>query len=275
MLIQYIKRKLEKRKARRVFREYPYEILNFDLPEEGVVQFANWKNPVNTPVSINHKTVDFFRPFIPKGSLAIDIGAHTGDTTVPMALAAGKEGLVIGFDPNPHVFKILEVNAGLNRDKTHIIALPFAITEEEGDFFYNSSEASFGNGGISRQPSQYHGSYALPGKINGINLEQYLETHYNTWLPKLSCIKIDTEGYDKEIIKSIHRLIEKYKPVIIAECFSNAGRSDREELFNSVAGKGYKLYYFADFAAGTPGIPITVSDMTKWKHFNFYALPEK
>ena len=273
MLFQYIKKKLERRKARRVFQEYPFEIQAFTLPGEGEAQFANWKNPLNAPLILSHETVDFFRQFIPKGSLAIDIGANTGDTTVPMALAAGKEGLVIGFDPNPHVFKILEANVGLNLDKTNIVALPFAITEQEGEFFYNSSEATFGNGGISSQPSLFHGSYSLPQKIKGIKLEDYLEQHYSTWLPKISCIKIDTEGYDKEIIKSIHCLIEKYKPVIIAECFSNSGRSDREELFSCVADKGYKLFYFADFIKGAEVFPISIKDMTKWKHFNFYALP--
>ena len=275
MFIQYFKRKLAKRKARRVFQEYPSEINSFDLPGEGTIQFANWNNPLNTPISINQTTVDFFRQFITRGSLAIDIGANTGDTTVPMALAAGKEGLVIGFDPNPHVFKIFEVNAGLNKDKTNIVALPFAITENDGEFYYNSSEASFGNGGISRQPSQFHGAYTLPQKITGINLEQYLEKNYSSWLPKISCIKIDTEGYDKEIIKSIRQLIGKYKPVIIAECFSNASRSEREELFNSVAVNGYELFYFGDFIMGTETHSLTISDMTKWKHFNFYALPKK
>lgn len=275
MLIQYLKRKLAKRKARRVFQEYPSEIQTFELPGEGSVQFANWKNPLNKPVSIDHNTVEFFRQFITRGSLAIDIGTNTGDTTVPMALAAGKEGLVLGFDPNPHVFKILEINASLNKDKTNIVAFPFAITEYDGEFFYNSSEASFGNGGISSQPSQFHGAYALPQKIKGIRLEQFLEKNYSSWLPKISCIKIDTEGYDKEIIKSIHQLIEKYKPIIIAECFSNASRSEREDLFNSVASKGYDLFYFNDFISGTATQPLAISDMTKWKHFNFYALPAK
>ena len=275
MFLRYIKRKLERRKARRVFQEYPFEIITFKLPGEGEAQFAYWKNPLNAPVTINHEMVDFFRQFIPKGSLAIDIGANTGDTTVPMALAAGKEGLVIGFDPNPHVFKILETNVSLNPDKTNIVALPFAITEKDDEFYYASSEASFGNGGISSQPSRFHGSFTLPEKIKGIKLEPYLEQQYREWLPKISCIKVDAEGYDKQIIKSIHQLIEKYKPVIIAECFSNLSRSEREELYNCVAEKGYELFYFADFIKGTEVQPLAITDMLKRKHFNFYAIPVK
>ncbi|RRB02774.1 hypothetical protein [Larkinella rosea] len=41
-----------------------------------------------------------------------------GDTT--MAFAVGKTGLVLAFDPNPLVFKILEKNASLNKDQTNI-----------------------------------------------------------------------------------------------------------------------------------------------------------
>ena len=52
--------------------------------------------------------VDFYKKCIKKGDFVIDIGANVGDTTVPMAIAAGAEGLTLGFDPNPYVYKILE-----------------------------------------------------------------------------------------------------------------------------------------------------------------------
>jgi FkbM family methyltransferase len=40
--------------------------------------------------------------------MIIDIGTYTGDTTVPMALAVGKGGIVLGLEPNQYVYKILE-----------------------------------------------------------------------------------------------------------------------------------------------------------------------
>jgi len=49
-----------------------------------------------------------------KGDLAVDIGANIGDTTVPMALVAGSEGMVLGFECNPVIFEILAVNEKLN-----------------------------------------------------------------------------------------------------------------------------------------------------------------
>lgn len=275
MLLSYIRRKLEKRKAMRVFREYPHQVQDFQLEEDGLIQFANWQNPLIPPFVPNQSMVNFFRRFIPAGSLAIDIGANIGDTTVMMSLAAGRDGLVLGFDPNPHVFKVLEVNAALNKDKTNIVPLPFAIAREEGEFYYSSSEASFGNGGISDKPSRYHGSYTLPQKIRGIVLEDYLQKNYPERMSAVSLIKIDTEGYDKEIIKSIHPFIEKYKPVIISECFSKSTKAEREDLYDSLALKGYKLFYFEDFKADSPEQAISKEDMMKWRHFNIYALPAR
>jgi FkbM family methyltransferase len=224
---------------------------------------------------ITQEEVNFFKKFIPKGSLAIDIGTNIGDTTVPMALAAGKEGLTLGFDPNPHVFKVLEVNASLNKEKTNIIGLPYAITDKEGEFYYSSSEASFSNGGITEKPSKHHGSFSLSKKIKGIVLENYLVSQLPHWLPKLSFIKIDAEGYDKEIIKSIHSLIEKNKPVVVSECFTKMSKVERDELYDTIALKGYDLYFFEDFDENAAIIPLSKNDMMRWKNFNFYAIPKK
>lgn len=274
MLLRYLKATFARKKARRFFSEYSYEIERFHLPQSGSIEFANWKNPLVKKFIPTQSNVNFFKQFIPEGSLAIDIGGNIGDTTVPMALAAGKSGLVLGFDPNPHVFKILEANAGLNKELTNIVPLPFAITDKDGDFFYASSEASFSNGGITAEKSTRHGVYTLQQKIHGINLENYLEKNYASRINQLSFIKIDTEGYDKEIIKSIAPLIGKYKPVVIAECFARLTKEERKELFHSLADKGYEVYYFADFEENTATEKIAdAAGMNKWEHFNVYAKP--
>ena len=88
-LVDYIKRKFTKRKARRIFGEYPTVINDYFLATDGKVQFANWQNPLMKPKSVTQSEVNFFKKFIPAGSMAIDIGTNIGDTTVPMAIAAG------------------------------------------------------------------------------------------------------------------------------------------------------------------------------------------
>ena len=114
--------------------------------------------------------------------MIIDIGAHTGDTTVPMALAVGKSGLVLALEPNKYVYKIVEKNASLNRAHTNIIPVCFAATSEDGDFTFNYSDASFNNGGFCRRShvKNHHLNYTL--KRYGKNLQNYL---FNIFLRSL------------------------------------------------------------------------------------------
>ncbi|TLU98279.1 FkbM family methyltransferase [Dyadobacter luticola] len=275
-MFEYFKRRSARRKARRHFQEYPHVIDTFELADEGKISFANWENPLIKPKVITQEEVNFFKKFITKGSFCIDIGTNIGDTTVPMALAAGKEGTTLGFDPNPHVYKILEINVSLNKDKTNIIPLPYAITKEDGEFSYASSEASFGNGGISNEVVEDHGSFKLANKIQGIRLQDYLKRNHATLLPKLSFIKVDVEGADMEVIISISDLISKYHPALVAECFPKTTLKERAELFRTVSDLGYELYYFSDFLDNAEIVKIeNPKDMTKWRHFNFYAVPVK
>jgi FkbM family methyltransferase len=274
-LLNYFKESFRRKKARRFTREYPAKINSFDLKDEGKIEFANWDNPLVNPKMVTQEMVDFFKKFIKKGDLIIDIGANIGDTTVPMALAAGSSGITFGFDPNPFVFKILEVNASLNKEKQNIIPLLYAITVKDEEFYYVSSEASFSNGAISPTKNSVHGKYIFPDKIKGINLLAFLEEKYNERLKDFSFIKIDTEGYDKEIIKSIPELINKYKPTIVAESFGNNTPEEKVELYNVIAQHGYEIFYFEDFDINAKIIKLENShDITKWKKtINIFAVP--
>ena len=115
-MINYIKRKLEKLKQKKTFLEYGYEIKTFKIDGIGTVEYAQWLHPFEQPKVITNSNVNFYKRLAKPGAMIIDIGGHTGDTTVPMALAAGKNGLVLALEPNKYVYKILEKNASLNRE---------------------------------------------------------------------------------------------------------------------------------------------------------------
>ena len=274
---EYINLWRTRRKARKRTQEYSTRIDTFYLEDTGKIEFANWNNPLVEPLHITEDLIDYFKKYIKKGDLVIDIGANIGDTTVPMALAAGISGMALAFDPNPFVFKVLELNASLNKDKQCIIPLRYAITEKEEEFYYISSEASFANGGISKTTKSKHGKFIYPEKIKGINLIDYLEKNYPDKLSKLSFIKIDTEGYDKEIIKSISSLIDKYKPTIAAECFKYSSSGEKEELFNVIRQHDYDIFYFERFNISARTFKLEKStDLSAFKDtVNIYGVPAK
>ena len=276
-MFNYLKKSFARKMARRFTKEYPSIIHTFDLGKYGKIQFANWSNPLVSPIEIDCSMVEFFNQFIKEGDLAIDIGSHIGDTTVPMALCTGKSGLTIGFDPNGYVFKILQQNANLNKDKYNIATHRNAISTKQEEFYFVSSEASFANGGISPTKNSSHGKFVQPEKVEGINLKDFLELKYPDRLNKLAFIKIDTEGYDKEIIKSIHGLIKEQKPVIIAESFGKASNDAKIELFDVIVSLGYEIFYFDDFKIDTVVKKLQLNtDLLQFsKTINIYAIPVK
>ena len=241
-MLSYLRASLRRKLARRRTTNYGYQIESTDIPGVGKVDYALWQNPLFEQVPFSSPLIDFFTKHIPSGSFALDIGAHVGDTTVPMALAAGPSGLVLGFDPNPYVFEILQVNAGLNPELTHIVPHNFAITEEDGLFYYRSSDASFTNGGISAIPdSTRHGKYKLDAEIRGVRLMDFLQAHYQDWLPKLSFVKIDAEGFDLQIIKTISELLTTHQPILLTEMHRKSTEETRTEMFEVLSDLGYNL----------------------------------
>lgn len=274
-MISYFIKSFKRKIARRFTKRYPTTVNSYEIENYGTVKFTRWENPLFLNRKIESAGVKFFSRFLKEGDTAIDIGANIGHESLQLGLVTGKSGITLSFDPNPYVYEILVKNSQLNADKTNINTFNCAITDKEEEFYYYSSEASFSNGGISRDKSSKHGKYTFKDRIKGIVLKSFLEKNFPDRIDKLKLIKIDTEGYDKEIIKSISSLLDKYKPVVITECFFRNNNEERFEHFHLLKDKGYSLYYFSDFEANAEIIPILIeTDMLKWKHFDLYAIME-
>ncbi len=246
-IVDYFRQSFARKKARRIFREYEHKVDKFEIDGQQI-EFANWLNPLVKDKKITAKEIHFFKEYIPEGTFAIDIGANIGDLTVPIALAAGKQGLVLGIDPNPRVFKILQANSQLNPGSTHIVPLKMAAVENECTYYFASSEASMSNGGlIEKLDDNSHGKFKLKDPIQGVNIVKYLETHYADWLPKLSFIKIDAEGLDYFILKTLEPLLQKYRPVIIAEIYEQLTEEIRSNIFSLLKKYEYTIFNIGEF----------------------------
>ena len=273
-LLNLINTKLTKSKQKRIFNNYDYIIESFIINEGSIesVDFAQWLHPFNTHKRITKENINFFKKLVNKGDMVIDIGAYTGDTTVPMALAAGKEGLALALEPNQHVYKVLERNASLNKEYTNIIPLCFAATAEDGEFTFNYSDASFCNGGFLSQINKKNHGHNYTLKIKGLNFENYLMSNYKNDLHRLKLIKVDAEGYDREILKSISTIICNFKPKLIFECYKRLTSEERNQLYDLIDGFKYDFYYLENFEHEGELIKIEKKNMLDYKHFDILAI---
>ncbi|CAL2077299.1 FkbM family methyltransferase [Tenacibaculum sp. 190524A02b] len=271
-MIKYIKRKILKKQLKKTFKEYGFEIKKFQVNPFGTIEYAQWLHPFEQPKNITASNVLFYQKLAHKGSFIIDIGAHTGDTTVPMALAVGKEGKVLGLEPNKFVYKILEQNSQLNTQFTNIIPQCFAATDKNGSFTFNYSDASFCNGGFLSQIKHQKHNHNYTLEVEGKNLQEYLLKNHANDLNNLSLIKVDAEGYDKEILKTIPKILTQYQPSLMIECYKRLNKEERLELFDIVHQHGYQLFHIDNFELFDDLKEIKRENMMDKKHFEILAI---
>jgi len=273
-MIGALTRRIQRHRDRRTFREYGHMLKRFELERDGAVEYAQWLHPFEKPKSISQADVDVWRHFVADGDLAIDVGAHTGDTSVPMALACGLRGMVVAVEPNPHVFRVLEVNASLNPNRTRILPINVAATETDGEFEFHYWDASFGNGGyLSRLRNQRHG-HRYPLRVTGRNLERELRDRIPDRLPALKLIKTDAEGYDAAVLRSMRKLIDQTRPVLVSEVHKKLDDRERIDLYDELAHTSYRLHRFVN-GPKPVGDEIRRDELRRWAHFDIVAIPEE
>ncbi len=252
-------------------RHYGFEVRGFALPKDGRVEYAQWLHPRETAKTITQESVDELRRFLKPGDVCIDIGAHTGDSTVPIALAVGPTGCVLALEPNPFVFPVLEKNAQLNRDKARIVPLMFAATPEDGPCVFEYSDSGFCNGGRHEGISKWRHGHAFPLTVHGRNLPSYLSARHPE-LPKLAYIKVDAEGYDLTILTTLAGLISKHRPSIKAEMYAHAHRPQREQLFQFFTDHSYVVHKVENDSKYL-GPVLGVADLMRWRHYDVFCVP--
>jgi len=188
-----------------------------------------------------------FSELIPEDSIVLDIGAHVGSFSIVFGSCVPK-GKVLAFEPNPQTFKILEENTK-NNPSFNIIPYNYASTTETKSYtFYYSDPKVYGNGvnggnfneiELGTQVKQFH---ATPVEVSGVNTYDFLLKNYKDELHKIKFIKTDTEGYDKEVLKTLSPLIKQNKPVLMVEAFKSSTKEEIIDYYETIKSFGYEIY---------------------------------
>lgn len=212
------------------------------LVEGHAVQFAKWLAPKMPPLAIEPHEMSELRSFIREGDFAIDVGAHVGDSTLPIALACGASGAVLALEPNPATFAILAANSALNPGKTNIIAMPFAATAQDCTMTFDYGDPWLSNGGDHTGVSKWrHGSaFSIP--VRGKNINELLREKFSHLLKNLRYIKIDVEGNDFSVVQSLASVIEEFRPHIKLEVGRPTSEADRHGIAQYFQAQNYALH---------------------------------
>jgi len=174
---------------------------------------------------------DKMKEFIPNNSEVIDIGAYDGDTSIPLAIMAGKKGRCINFECGP-AWHRLQMNSIINKD-LNLENYNFAASNTYGIDKYNYN---YDVGGSDYKTSHI-GNYPLKRLVRTIDINHFLD---NLNVSNLSLIKLDTEGADVKILNLMEKYIYKFRPIIHIEWFPTT----EGELYDFLVNKNYSSVDF-------------------------------
>ena len=153
------------------------------------------------------ESVEFWLKHCKKGQASFDVGAYTGLFTF-LAQKAGC--LSYGFEPNQAVRERALQNRELNGftgDEASIFEIAICDKKDEKQFYYNvHGLSSVGSLSPVSDPNYY--TYKVE--------TMPLDWHFMLDIP-VCAIKIDTEGFEQEVLEGATNILAKWKPGLIIE----------------------------------------------------------
>ena len=168
------------------------------------------------------------RRWVHPNDVVIDVGAHYGVFTIPLATLAAK---VHAIEPSRHARDVLKKNIDLN-DLTNVVVHPFAVGASDASAILHHhddpSRASlnpFGDGAAAGEDVQIR---RIDDLVDGL----------------VSLIKMDVEGFELPALQGAARILSEYHPTVLFEQLPSVTRrsgSDPYGAWHFLEAMGYRF----------------------------------
>ena len=206
------------------------------------IKYFKWQHPYQG----NHEYDEIFTDgilsylstIIKPHNVVIDVGAKVGLMSVSYAQFANK---VISFEPNPAAFEVLNKNCELYNN---IVTYNFACSTEESSLQFHYSDEGLCNGGFATNCEKGIGvtGHVIPIDVYAVNLNEFLNKYHKDDIKNLSLIKTDTEGHDKDVLKTIYPIIQSVRPILFSELYPDLTENEVKDLIKTIKDVSYKIY---------------------------------
>lgn len=187
--------------------------------------------------------VEFLKRHLSKDGVFIDIGAHIGTITVPLAKHLAESGLVLAVEPQRFVYQNLVTNIYINSLR-NVRTFNWVVSDAPGWISLPD-----------RHPSETEnsGAFRVSGKIPRLSEPGTGRTRVATLdalvtdLERVDFLKIDVEGGEAAVLAGGGHCLDRYRPTILHECWS---QSNLDEVSRILSPRGYRPFWLL-----SPNIP--------------------
>lgn len=175
---------------------------------------------------------EVYESFIEPGDFAIDVGAHVGRHTIPIAKKAASNGKVFAIEPIPKCRDIMAQSINSQSSLKDIITvLPYALGNYQGSAEFTIVKNDPGYSGLRER------AYERKSEIQKITVEVKTLDDQFFGLNSLKYIKIDAEGGEYDILRGGVELIKRCRPVITFEFGANSFKP-----YNVIPGEVFRFW---------------------------------
>jgi FkbM family methyltransferase len=153
-----------------------------------------------------------FRSRLAPGDVCIDIGAHIGYFTLLASKLVGPEGHVYAFEPSPANYDILRGNLERNATK-NVTALQVAAGESTGRALFHEGPGT--NTGRATLRSILPNRSPIEGPGVTVEVRPVASCVPERDHARIRVIKIDVEGYELEVLRSLGPLFDLGQPLAV------------------------------------------------------------
>lgn len=182
---------------------------------------------------------DFYSGLLREGDICVDVGAHVGRHTLPLACCVGPRGRVLAFEPIPAIAAQLREKIEASASLSSFVELrQCALADTTGETDFVLVHEAPGYSGL--RPRHYDSQVTteiirvdvrrLDDLIGGISPVRF--------------IKIDCEGAELCVVRGAKDLLARDRPVVSFECGNASLESydyDAGDIYDFWDGHGYDI----------------------------------
>jgi FkbM family methyltransferase len=182
----------------------------------------------------------FYSAWLSPGDRAVDVGAHTGRHTLPLAAVVGPQGCVFAYEPLPFAADALGRNLAERSPSPPIVLERAAVGAEPGEAELVVALDRPEESGL-RERARYSGETRLTRiKVAVTTLDRSVPPGSS-----VRFVKIDVEGAEWAVLKGGEDLIRRDQPAIGFEFGARVSASygtTPEDLFDWLADRNYAVF---------------------------------
>jgi len=159
-----------------------------------------------------------------------DIGANRGYFTLAL-LSHISDAKIFAFEPNPEVIAKLIANLDLNSTRDQVRIMEYALGAGQGIVQFNIAHSDTASSVNFTHAEKRGNGVKSTIKIQVESIDNLVSKNR---LPIPNHLKIDTEGFEADILYGAKKTIQKYRPFVYAEIHTQDGLKTNEQQIREI-----------------------------------------